>query len=174
MPSLPLTDVFADLHDPRRDTRDKVDDLTDILVLATCAVIGSAESWEGIAEYGRTKEPFFRRFLRLEDGIPSPDTFERVFAKLDPTAFAAAFGNWMAAACEAAGLTAIAIDGKSAGSARRGGPRPPAACTWSRPGPSSTGGTSRTPLADSMSTCRWTNLATTADSRATSRLRAAS
>src|SRR3954447_26990384 len=95
MPSLPLTDVFADLPDPRRDTRNKLHELTDVLVLATCAVIAGAEGWEAIAEYGRTKEAFFRGLLRLEDGIPSPDTFERVFAKLDPTAFAAAFASWM-------------------------------------------------------------------------------
>src|SRR4051812_44731258 len=119
MPSLPLTDVFAALPDPRRDTRNKLHDLTDILVIATCAVIGGAESWEGIAEYGRTKAAFFGRFLSLENGIPSPDTFERVFAKLDPIAFAAAFGGWMAAACESTGLIPIAIDGKSARAAKR-------------------------------------------------------
>ena len=119
MPALPLTDVFAGLPDPRRDTRNKRHELTDILVITTCAVIGGAESWEGIAEYGRTKADFFRGFLRLPNGIPSPDTFERVFAKLDPAAFAAAFGRWMAAACEATGLIPIAIDGKSARSARR-------------------------------------------------------
>lgn len=120
MPSLPLTDVFVDLPDPRRDTRNKLHELNDILVLATCAILGGAEGWEAIAEYGRTKEPFFRRFLRLANGIPSPDTFERVLAKLDPAAFAAAFGRWMAAACEATGLIPIAIDGKSARSAKRG------------------------------------------------------
>jgi predicted transposase YbfD/YdcC len=119
MPSLPLADVFADLPDPRRDTRNKLHDLTDILVLATAAVIGGAESWESIAEYGRTKADFFGRYLRLSNGIPSPDTFERVFAKLDPTAFAAAFGSWMASACEATGLVPIAIDGKSARAAKR-------------------------------------------------------
>ena len=117
MPPLPLTAVFADLPDPRRETANKLHRLTDILAIATCAVIGGAESWEAIAEYGRTKEPFFRRFLPLANGIPSPDTFERVFAKLDPAAFARAFGRWMAAACEATGLVPIAIDGKSA---RRG------------------------------------------------------
>ena len=104
MPSLPLTDVFADLLDPRRDTRNKLHELNDILVLATCAILGGAKGWEAIAEYGRTKESLFRRRLRLVNGIPSPDTFERVFAKLDPATFAAAFGNWMAAACEATGL----------------------------------------------------------------------
>src|SRR5919202_3842904 len=119
MPPLPLTTVFDDLPDPRRDTRNKLHRLTDILVLATCAVIGGAETWEAIAEYGRTKEPFFRRFLPLDNGIPSPDTFERVFAKLAPGAFARAVGRWMAAACEATGLVPIAVDGKSARAAKR-------------------------------------------------------
>jgi predicted transposase YbfD/YdcC len=119
MPPLPIMDVFADLPDPRRETANKLHRLTDILTIATCAVIGGAESWEAIAEYGRTKEPFFRRFLPLENGIPSPDTFERVFAKLAPRAFARAFGRWMAAACEATGLVPIAVDGKSARAAKR-------------------------------------------------------
>ena len=60
--------------------------------IATCAVIGGAESRDGIALFGRPNETFFRRFLKLANGIASPDTFERVFAKLDP-AFAAAFGR---------------------------------------------------------------------------------
>jgi predicted transposase YbfD/YdcC len=119
MPPLPLTDVFTEVPDPRRETANKLHRLTDILVVATCAVIGGAETWEAIAEYGRTKEAFFRRFLTLGNGIPSPDTFERVFAKLDPGAFAAAFGRWMATACEATGLIPIAVDGKSARAARR-------------------------------------------------------
>src|SRR3954452_7195135 len=116
---LALTTVFADLPDPRRQTRNKLHRLTDILVIATCAVIGGAESWEAIAEDGRTKADFSRRFLSLDNGIPSPDTFERVFAKLDPGAFAPAFGRWMAAACEATGLIPVAIDGKSARRAKR-------------------------------------------------------
>jgi predicted transposase YbfD/YdcC len=120
MPPLPITDVFADLPDPRRETANKLHRLTDILAIATCAILGGAESWEAIAEYGRTKEAFFRRFLPLENGVPSPDTFERVFAKLDPVAFARAFGRWMASACEATGLVPVAIDGKSARAAKRG------------------------------------------------------
>ena len=119
MPVLPLTAVFDDLPDPRRDTANKLHALTDLLAIATCAVIGGAESWEAIAEYGRTKADFFKRFLPLDNGIPSPDTFERVFAKLAPGAFARAFGRWMAGACEATGLIPIAIDGKSARRAKR-------------------------------------------------------
>jgi predicted transposase YbfD/YdcC len=119
MPPLPLMAVFDGLPDPRRDTANKLHRLTDILAIATCAIIGGAETWEAIAEYGRTKEAFFRRFLRLENGIPSADTFARVFAKLAPGSFAQAFGRWMVAACEATGLVPIAVDGKSARSAKR-------------------------------------------------------
>jgi predicted transposase YbfD/YdcC len=119
MRPLPLTTISDGLTDPRRETDNKLHRLTDILVIATCAVIAGAESWEAIAEYGRTKEAFFRRSLRLEHGIPSADTFGRVFAKLDPAVFARAFGRWMAAACRATGLVPIAVDGKSARGAER-------------------------------------------------------
>ena len=119
MQPLSITAVFDTLTDPRRDTENKLHLLADILAITTCAVIGGAETWEAIAEFGRTKESFFRRFLRLDNGIPSADTFGRLFAKLDPVAFAKAFGRWMAAACEATGLIPVAIDGKSARSAKR-------------------------------------------------------
>lgn len=116
---LSLTTVFADLPDPRMETANKLHKLIDILVIATCAVIAGADGWEDIAEYGDSKEGFFRRFLELPNGIPSHDTFERVFAKLDPDAFADRFGRWMAGLCESAGLTHVAVDGKSArGSAK--------------------------------------------------------
>jgi predicted transposase YbfD/YdcC len=116
---LPITEVFADRPDPRRDTDNKRHLLTDILTLAVCAVIGGAETWGAIAEYGLTKEAFFRRFLSLPNGVPSPDTFSRVFAGLDPAAFADRFGRWMASACEATGLIPIASDGKSARAAKK-------------------------------------------------------
>ena len=116
---LPLATVFDDLPDPRRETKNKLHALTDILTIAVCAVIGGAEGWEQIAEYGRRKEAFFRRFLALKNGIPSHDTFYNVFRILDPDAFATRFGKWMAAACEGAGLTPVAIDGKSARRATR-------------------------------------------------------
>ena len=112
--ALTLTTVFADLPDPRTETANKLHALTDILCIATCAVIAGAEGWEDIAEYGRSKEAFFRRFLDLENGVPSHDTFYRVFARLDPDAFADRFARWMAAACETTGLVHVAVDGKSA------------------------------------------------------------
>jgi predicted transposase YbfD/YdcC len=111
---LPLVAVFADVPDPRRDTENKLHLLTDILTIATCAIIAGADGWEQIAAYGAAKEEFFGRFLELPNGIPSHDTFGRVFAKLDPDAFSDRFGRWMASACEATGLVQVAIDGKSA------------------------------------------------------------
>src|SRR5262245_25605432 len=116
--ALPIAGVFEGLTDPRRETLNKRHLLTDILTLATCAVIGGADTWDDIAEFGQTKQEFFRRFLSLPNGVPSPDTFARVFAKLDPDAFAQAFGRWMSSACEATGLLAVAIDGKSARGAK--------------------------------------------------------
>ena len=83
--ALTLASVFADLPDPRTETANKIHTLADILTIATCAVIAGAEGWEDIAEYGRSKEAFFRRFLELRNGIPSHDTFYRVFTKLDPS-----------------------------------------------------------------------------------------
>jgi predicted transposase YbfD/YdcC len=116
---LPLTSVFAELPDPRRETKNKLHLLTDVLTLATCAIIGGAESWDAIATYAESKNSFFRRFLKLPNGVPSADTFERVFAKLQPDAFSQAFGTWMAAACQSTGLVPIAIDGKSARRAKK-------------------------------------------------------
>jgi len=117
---LALTTVFADVPDPRIETANKLHPLTDILVIATCAVIAGADGWEEIAEYGRSKETFFRQFLALPHGVPSHDTFERVFAKLDPDAFADRFGRWMTELCDSTGLVHVAIDGKSARGSAKG------------------------------------------------------
>jgi predicted transposase YbfD/YdcC len=115
---LAITEVFADLPDPRLD-RNKRHQLTDILTIALCALLCGANTWEQIAAYGVAKQDWFARFLPLPNGIPSHDTFYRVFTALDPKAFAERLGRWMAAACEAAGLIPIAIDGKSARRAKR-------------------------------------------------------
>ena len=117
---LSLATVFADVPDPRRETENKLHLLTDIRTIATCAIIAGADGWEQIAEYGTAKKAFVGRFLELPNGIPSHDTFNRVFAKLDPDAFADRFGRWMASACEATGLVHVAIDGQSARRSTKG------------------------------------------------------
>jgi hypothetical protein len=115
---LSITEAFADLPDPRLD-RNKRHHLTDILTIALRATICGCATWEQIAAYGRAKESGFATFLKLPNGIPSHDTFYRVFSILSPRAFSACFGKWMAAACEATGWIPIAIDGKSTRRAKR-------------------------------------------------------
>ncbi len=110
---------FADLPDPRID-RTKKHALGDILVIALCAVIAGADSWEEVETFGEARQDWLRGFLALPNGIPSHDTFYRVFARLDPAAFGKCVADWMAGACEAAGLRHVAVDGKAARSAPRG------------------------------------------------------
>jgi predicted transposase YbfD/YdcC len=107
-----LVCAFADLPDPRLD-RTKKHALPDILLVTLCAVIVGAESWEMVATFGKSKLTWLRKFVPLANGIPSPDTFERVFARLKPPAFQACVVAWLTAVCEATGLKHIAIDGKA-------------------------------------------------------------
>jgi predicted transposase YbfD/YdcC len=103
---------FADLPDPRIE-RCKRHDLLDVVTIALCAVVCGADTWVDIAEFGRSKEPWLRTFLALPNGIPSHDTFGRVFAALDPTAFEAAFLGWVQDLATATAGQVIAIDGKT-------------------------------------------------------------
>lgn len=84
---------FADLPDPRVD-RAKRHALLDIVTIALCGVICGADSWVEIERFERAKQAWLQPFLALPNGIPSHDTFGRVFAALDPTAFEAAFLGW--------------------------------------------------------------------------------
>jgi predicted transposase YbfD/YdcC len=111
-PDLSIAQHFADLPDPRID-RTKRHALIDILTIALCAVIGGADTWPDIEQFGYAKQGWFKRFLALPNGIPSHDTFNRVFAALDPVQFSDCFLRWMAAVCDATGLKHIAIDGKA-------------------------------------------------------------
>src|SRR5262249_4491584 len=77
---------FGYLPDPRIE-RCKLHKLVDIMTITICAVISNADGCEDIEAYGRAKEPLLRHFLELPHGIPSHDTFERVLARLDPSAF---------------------------------------------------------------------------------------
>jgi hypothetical protein len=109
---------FGDLVDPRTGNAQR-HDLLEILLIALAATLCGAETCVDMALFGQAKEPFLRRFLRLKGGIPSHDTFSRLFRLLDPAAFEASFGRFVAAfAAEVEDAEArgqiVAVDGKSA------------------------------------------------------------
>jgi predicted transposase YbfD/YdcC len=112
-----LFDTLSQVPDPRLD-RTKLHQLVDILVIAVCATICAAETWEEIAEFGQAKESWFRKFLALPNGIPSHDTFRRVFLRLNPQKLQEAFLLWVRSVAEVTDGEVVAIDGKQARGAR--------------------------------------------------------
>ena len=111
-PSLSIVHHFANLTDPRLRRR-RQHHLLDIIVIAICGVVCGCKSWEEIALYGRKKADWLETFLELPKGIPSKDTFRRVFARLKPAAFQACFRSWMQSLAATLGVKQIAIDGKT-------------------------------------------------------------
>jgi len=107
-----LHEYFNDLPDPRIN-RHKRHELTDILIIAICATICGADGWVPIQQFGQSKIEWFKTFLVLPNGIPSHDTFGRVFATLDPVAFEKCFANWVKSLREDNVNDLIAIDGKT-------------------------------------------------------------
>ncbi len=106
----PLVFYFSDVEDPRSDNKRHV--LLDILVIAICASICGADTWTDVELFGQAKERWFRTFLELPHGIPSHDTFSRVFALIDAEQFQESFRNWIAAVEERTKGEIIALDGK--------------------------------------------------------------
>ena len=105
-----LISVFSTVEDPR--AANARHDLSEILFIALAGALCGAESCADMAEFGAAKERLLRQVLRLEHGIPSHDTFSRVFRLLDPEAFEAAFRRFMAGMARALGGV-VAIDGKA-------------------------------------------------------------
>lgn len=109
--SCSLIDHFSMVSDPRLN-RQKKHNLIDIIVIAICGVICSCETWVDIEEYGITKFHWFKNFLELPNGIPSHDTFGRVFSLLNPQEFQKAFQDWTRATFEITSGEIISLDGK--------------------------------------------------------------
>lgn len=107
-----LVDHFAPLPDPRLD-RQKQHQLLDIVVIGICAVVAGANDWVAVESFGKAKRDWFARFLALPNGIPSHDTFGRVFGLLAPEQFQACFLSWVQAVAQVTEGQVIAIDGKT-------------------------------------------------------------
>src|SRR5258708_23241626 len=106
-----LETIFAQVADPRVE-RTKRHRLRDIIILAICGAICGAEGWVEIEEFGKAKEAWLTELLNLPNGIPSHDTFERVFAHLDPKQFEASFFSWVQCISQT-GQGVMAIDRKT-------------------------------------------------------------
>jgi predicted transposase YbfD/YdcC len=106
-----LESLFAQVEDPRME-RTKLHRLRDIIIVAICGVICGAEGWVEIEEFGKAKEAFFTDLLDLPNGIPSHDTFGRVFALIDPKQFEASFVQWVQGISKTV-KGVVAIDGKT-------------------------------------------------------------
>jgi predicted transposase YbfD/YdcC len=103
---------FQALTDPRVSPATR-HQLLDIVAIALCAVICGADTWVEVAAFGRAKREWLATFLALPHGIPSHDTFGRVFAALDPKQFEAGFRSWVVAVGDLSAGTVVAVDGKT-------------------------------------------------------------
>lgn len=110
--TIPLMGCFSDLEDSRNASKRR-HKLNDMIAIAIAAVICGANEWTSIAAFGRAKEEWLRQLLELENGIPSHDTFGRVFSLLSPQAFEECFRAWIASIRTSVADEIIAIDGKS-------------------------------------------------------------
>lgn len=107
-----LEKYFGQITDPRVE-RTRAHQLLDIIAIALFAVLSGADSWVGIETYGNAKRSWLETFLTLPNGIPSHDTFARVFARLEPDALESSFQQWVNALVLSLDAQVIAIDGKT-------------------------------------------------------------
>lgn len=112
---LQVTEYFQKIVDPRRDLG-KRHELLDVLILSLSGILSGCQTWMDVADYGRTKQEWFETFLDLPNGIPSHDTFDRIFRLLDPEQLSSALQRWLGdIAADIRGIKSeqVAIDGKT-------------------------------------------------------------
>jgi predicted transposase YbfD/YdcC len=106
-----LQDCFAIIQDPRKE-QTKLHQLSDILTIAILSMIAGGQGWEDMEVYGESKHTWLSTFLALPNGIPSADTFRRLFERIPPQQFEQCFEQWVKLLVEDLGVNLIAIDGK--------------------------------------------------------------
>ena len=120
---MPLMNYLDEIADPRRTGYAHRHDLQEMLVIAICATLSDVDTFEDVAFWATQKEAWLKRFLTLANGIPSHDTFNRVFRILDPKTFEDAFRRWVSGLVTAVGGT-LAVDGKTVRGTGDGKARP--------------------------------------------------
>jgi predicted transposase YbfD/YdcC len=119
-----LISIFGTIDDPRSHIN-KLHDLVDILLIGIISVICGAETWNQMVEFANSKEDFLRKFLKLENGIPSKDTINRLFSAIDSNQFENSFIEWVNSISQITKGQVIAIDGKTIRGAKSKGKKSP-------------------------------------------------
>lgn len=119
-----LRSIFSQIDDPRSDIN-KLHKLEDILLIGIISVICAADTWKNMETYAKAKEGFLRSFLVLPNGIPSDDTFNRVFSSIDSEQFEACFVDWVSRLVNLTDGEVIPIDGKTIRGAKSNGKKSP-------------------------------------------------
>lgn len=116
--------IFSKIDDPRSDIN-KLHKLEDILLIGITSVICAADTWKNMETYAKAKEDFLRSFIDLPNGIPSDDTFNRVFSSINPEQFESCFVDWASGLVDLTDGEIIAIDGKTIRGAKSKGKKSP-------------------------------------------------
>jgi predicted transposase YbfD/YdcC len=112
---------FEELSDPRRETKNKLHKLIDIVMIVLCSVLSGIEDWANMEVFAEEKEEWFRRFLELPNGIPSHDTLSDVIGRIDRKSFADCFLRWVKTGLPCLLEEHIALDGKALRGSRQDG-----------------------------------------------------
>lgn len=119
-----LISIFGNVQDPRSHIN-QLHNLVDILLIGIISVICGAETWKQMVDFAYSKEEFLKKFLKLENGIPSDDTINRVFSAIDSSQFEHCFMEWVNSISEITKGQVIAIDGKTLCGAKSKGIKSP-------------------------------------------------